>query len=98
MGFLFVAFSYGDAKSISIIIPTYNEAATIGKAIDYLQTHSNAFLTGIIVSDAVVRITLYPLPKALLLQLLNPQKRQDCSNEFWRFHCKGKHSLFCTCR
>jgi rSAM/selenodomain-associated transferase 2 len=37
--------------TISIIIPTFNEAATIGKLINYLKQHSDHSIADIIVSD-----------------------------------------------
>ena len=52
MGFfyscIFVVFV---AKQISIIIPTYNEAASIGKLIAYLQLHGKEKVAEIIISD-----------------------------------------------
>ena len=40
------------ANKISIIIPTYNEAASIGKLIAYLQLHGADNIAEIIISDA----------------------------------------------
>lgn len=65
----------GMTGRISIIIPTYNEAASIGKLIDYLRLHGSERVAEIIVSDGnSTDDTVVNAEKAGAVVLKSPQK------------------------
>ena len=62
-------------KKISIIIPTYNEASSIGKLIAYLQLHGADNIAEIIISDVgSTDETLAIAEQSGAIALLSPQK------------------------
>jgi rSAM/selenodomain-associated transferase 2 len=74
MGFLFRKL-LGMSTRISIIIPTYNEAASIGKLISFLRLHGSGSVGEIIISDAgSTDETLAIAEQAGAIALLSPQK------------------------
>jgi rSAM/selenodomain-associated transferase 2 len=63
------------AKKISIIIPTYNEAASIAKLIAYLQLHGKDNVAEIIISDGgSTDETLTIAEQSGAVALISPQK------------------------
>lgn len=65
----------GMTGRISIIIPTYNEAASIGKLIDYLRLHGREHVAEIIVCDGnSTDDTVVNAEKAGAVVLSSPQK------------------------
>lgn len=62
-------------EKISIIIPTYNEAVSIGKLVVYLQKHGGEHLNEIIISDGgSADETIALAEKARAIVLSSPQK------------------------
>lgn len=70
-------------NTISIIIPTYNEAAVIGKLIVYLQKHGGEHIQEILVSDADSSDeTINIAEKSGATVLISPQKGRAAQMNF----------------
>lgn len=84
--------------SISIIIPTLNEAGVIVTLIGFLNEHSNGLVKEIIVSDGGSSDDTLKLAKQAGANAVIGGKGKGCTNELWCRDSNWWYSLFCTCR
>lgn len=83
---------------LSIIIPTYNEAAIIEKTITYLQHNLVGKTYEIIVSDAGSTDNTIEIAEKLGIKILRSPLNGRWSNELRCRKCDWHRILFCACR
>ncbi len=94
MGFLFRKL-FCMARKISIIIPTYNEAESIGKLIAYLQLQGSNAVAEIIISDGgSVDETLAIAEKSGAVALISPQKGRAAQMNYGAAKASGNILYF----
>lgn len=78
------------AKAISIIIPTYNEAASIAKLIAYLQLHGSDKVAEIIISDGgSADETLAIAQQSGAVAMISPQKGRAAQMNYGAANASG---------
>mgnify|MGYP001252698926 CR=1 FL=1 len=82
-------------QTISIIIPTYNEAASIGKLVGYLQKHGGEQVKEIIISDsASTDETVAIAEQAGARVLISPQKGRAAQMNYGAANSSGSILYF----